>query len=45
MWNLVMTWKFPAQWCAAKKRSERSGGNLHTGKWHAGCRNESYAHA
>jgi hypothetical protein len=30
---------------AAKKRREPTGGNLHTGKWHAWCRNEGHAYA
>lgn len=29
----------------AKKRREPTGGNLHTGKWHAWCRNESHVYA
>jgi hypothetical protein len=29
----------------AKKRREPDGGNLHTGKWHAWCRNELHAYA
>ena len=30
---------------AAKKRREPTGGNLHTCKWHAWCRNEDHAYA
>ena len=45
MWELVRTREMLIQLRGAKKRREPTGGNLHTGKWHAWCRIEGHAYA
>jgi len=45
MWELESTAGRFAGTSAAKKRREPTGGNLHTRKWHAWCRNEGHAYA
>ena len=45
MWERESIRKMVASSSAAKKRREPTGGNLHTGKWHAWCRNEGHAYA
>ena len=45
MWELEIIRKTGAWSRSAKKRREATGGNLHTGEWHAWCRNEDHAYA